>query len=97
MITTDQGRNLALAIGTYLLVLVFWSIFVEGPGITNPLRALEDDLQQVGDLLSAEERTHIMTLKSVKLAGRGAIVARVAAPLAYLGGATVAFVVACTQ
>jgi hypothetical protein len=93
----EYAIHLALSIGTYLLVLVLWSIFVEGPGITDPLRALEDDLKLVGDLLSPEERTRIMTLESVKLAKRGAVVARVAAPLAYLGGATVAFVVACTQ
>lgn len=97
VITRDQGGDLALAIGTYLLVLVLWSFFVEGPGITNPLQALEDDLKLVGDLLSPEERTRIMTVESVKLARREATVARVAAPLAYLGGATVALVVGCTQ
>lgn len=97
VITSDQGRNLALAIGAYLLVLVLWSILVEGPPITNPLGALQEDLKQVGDLLSAEERTRIMALKSVKLARRRAIVARLAVPLAYLAGAVVAFIVAGAQ
>lgn len=97
VITSDQGRNLALAIGAYLLVLVLWSILVEGPPITNPLGALQEDLKQVGDLLSAEERTRIMALRSVKLARRRAIVARLAAPLAYLAGAVVALIVAGAQ
>lgn len=97
VISANQARSLSYAIAAYLVFLVFWSIFIEGPGVTNPLSALDDDLKQVGDLLSKEERKSISAIQSVTLAKRRAYIARVMAPLAYLAASTGAFLVARAQ
>ncbi|MCA1712572.1 MAG: hypothetical protein LC789_13440 [Actinobacteria bacterium] len=89
-LTPDIARHLVVAVSCYLGFLAVWSLLVEGPAVTAPLRSFEHDLPVTADLLGEVQRTEVLALRSLRLAWWRARTVRVVAPVAYaVAGAVV--------
>jgi hypothetical protein len=89
-----DAQGLAIAIAALLCFLATWTVFIEGPAISRPLRDLQSDFIAIARLLDVAERTAILGMSTVKSAERRARVARVSAPVVYLAAAAVSLLVA---
>ncbi|MDQ2883354.1 MAG: hypothetical protein M3Y48_19865 [Actinomycetota bacterium] len=79
--TTTQ---LAIAVAIYVAALGIWTLFVEGPGVTAPLRAFRQDLPIIADALTESQRKEILDLRALTLALWRARTIRIVAPLTYI-------------
>ena len=89
-----DAQGLAIAISALLCFLAAWTVFIEGPVISRPLRDLQSDFVTIARLLDVTERNAILGMSTVKSAERWARVARVSTPVVYLVAATISLLVA---
>lgn len=83
-VTPELIGQLGLGVALFTLSLAIWSVVIEGPTISLPVKTLDSDLKQVGDLLSDSERAAVLGMERVTRARKRALLVRVASPLAYL-------------
>jgi hypothetical protein len=79
----DVARHLAVAVACYLGLLCAWSLLVEGPAVTAPLRAFRDDLPVTADLLGDQQRDEVLGLRALRLAWWRARTIRIVGPAIY--------------
>ncbi len=94
VLKATDAQELAIAIAVVLCFLAAWTVFIEGPAISRPLRDLRNDFETIARLLDAAERKAILGMSTIKSAARRARVARVSAPIVYLAAAVVSLLIA---
>lgn len=92
VITDSQASKLRLLIGAFLIIMVGWSVFIDGPPATIAINSLPKDIGTLGELLSLGQREQVLNLDILKRARRHSIIVRVAVPVAYAIAAAAAFV-----
>lgn len=66
VLSNHVGRNLMLLVAGFLVVLTIFSLLVEGPLLSIPLRNLEADLRDSSALLTAEQLKRVTSIPSAE-------------------------------